>query len=60
MLSYRMSPTQTEAFDRGGHTATAITEAITAILAAMTTEVVVVVDTRGIVAFVVEQPGGDA
>jgi hypothetical protein len=60
MLSYRMSPSQTEAFDRGGPAATATAAAISAILATMTTDTVVVVDHKGLVAFVVDPDGGAA
>jgi hypothetical protein len=60
MLSYRMSTSQTEAFDRGGHAATEIATAIADTLRVMTEETVVVVDTKGIIAFVVEASGGTA
>lgn len=59
MLSYRMSPAQTAAFDQGGQAATDIAAAISAVLVVMTTEVVVVVDSKGIIAFVAEPSGGD-
>jgi hypothetical protein len=59
MLSYRMSSSQTAAFDQGGQAATDIAAAISAILVAMTTQVVVVVDDKGIIAFVAGPSGGE-
>jgi hypothetical protein len=54
MLSYRMSASQTATFDRGGHAATDIVTAIADILRVMIDQTVVVVDWKGIIAFVVE------
>jgi hypothetical protein len=54
MLCYRMSLAQTATFDAGGHSATEIATAIAEILRAMTEHTVVVVDTQGLIAFVVE------
>jgi hypothetical protein len=54
MLSYRMTASQTATFDAGGHAATEIATAIAATLRVMTEHTVVVVDTQGLIAFVVE------
>jgi hypothetical protein len=54
MLSYRMTATQTATFDQGGHAATAIVTAIADILRVMIDQTVVVVDWKGLIAFVVE------
>jgi hypothetical protein len=58
MLSYRMTATQTEAFNRGGPAATQVATAIAETLRVLTEQAVVVVDHQGLIAFLVEPSGG--